>query len=256
MLKENQIYLGDCLEVMKDIDDKTVDFLFTDLPYGTTRAKFDNPIDLKLFWEQVNRITKPNACVALWAQQPFTTDLINSNRKYFKYEWIIEKNRATEFYNAKKRPLKAHETVLIFYRKPPIYNPQKTFGHPRKVSLAVHKKKCKQSENYNSAENYRDYDSTERYPRSVLKFKWPSHNKNKHHQEKPIEACEYFIRTYTNEGDLVCDCTTGSGTICLAADNLGRRFIGIELNPEIYEVASKRLDASTRESHSKDKNIC
>ncbi len=171
MLHENQIYQGDCLELMKEINSNTIDFLFTDLPYGTTRAKFDKPINLNLFWEQVNRITKPNACIALWSQQPYSTDLINSNRKHFKYEWIIEKNRATNFFNAHKQPLKAHETILIFYRKPPTYNPQKTKGHVRKVSLAKHQKKGKQSVNYNNGKAF-DYDSTERFPRSVLKFKW------------------------------------------------------------------------------------
>lgn len=242
MLEENQIHLGDCLELMKNIEDSSVDFLFTDLPYGTTNADFDKPIDLNRFWEQVNRITKPNACVALWCQQPFTTDLVNSNRRYFKYEWVIEKNRSTGFLNAKKQPLKAHETVLVFYRKQPTYNPQKTDGHPRKVSLASHKKKCKQSENYNGAENYRDYDSTERYPRSVLQFKWPAQKHHEHPQQKPIEACEYFIRTYTNEGDLVCDCTTGVGTICRAAKKLNRRFIGFEKDPEFYLKAKKNCN--------------
>lgn len=242
MLETNQIYLGDCLELMKNIDDGAVDFLFTDLPYGTTNADFDTPIDLNLFWEQVNRITKQNACIALWCQQPFTTDLINSNRKYFKYEWVIEKNRSTGFLNAKKQPLKAHETVLIFYRKQPTYNPQKTDGHPRKVALATHKQKCKQSENYNDAEKYRDYDSTERYPRSVLKFKWPPQNHHDHPQQKPIEACEYFIRTYTNEGDLVVDCTTGVGTICRAAKNLNRQFIGFEKKFEFFEIAKGKCN--------------
>ena len=237
MLETNQIYLGDCLDLMKKIDDETVDFIFTDLPYGTTNAGFDKPIDLELFWEQVNRVTKQSACVALWCQQPFTTDLVNSNRKHFKYEWVIEKNRRTGFLNAKKHPLKAHETVLIFYRKQPTYNPQKTQGHPRKVSLASHKKKCRQSENYNEADKYTDYDSTERYPRSVLKFKWTSHNKVDHPQQKPVDGCEYFIRTYTNEGDLVVDCTTGVGTICRAARNLNRRFIGFEMEPKFHKIA-------------------
>ena len=234
MLAENQIYLGDCLELMKQIDNGTVDFLFTDLPYGTTNAEFDKPIDLELFWEQVNRITKQNACVALWCQQPFTTDLINSNRKHFKYEWVIEKTRATGNLNANRQPLKAHETILIFYRKQPTYNPQKTTGHSRKVSLGKHKSKCKQSLNYGEIKTPTDYDSTERYPRSVLKFKWPSQKDHEHPQQKPIETCEYFIRTYTNEGDLVCDCTSGVGTICRAAKNLNRRFIGFEKKFEFY----------------------
>lgn len=237
MLQVNQIYHGDCLELMKNIDDGAVDFLFTDLPYGTTNAEFDIPIDLNLFWEQVNRITKPNACVALWSQQPFTADLIYSNRKHFKYEWVIEKNRPTGFLNAKKQPLKAHETVLVFYRKPPTFTPQKTTGHPRKVSLAKHQKEKRNGENYGDL-NPSDYDSCERYPRSVLYFKWPDKNKSLHPQQKPIEACEYFIRTYTNEGDLVCDCTTGSGTICKAAQNLNRKFIGMETTEKFFKIAT------------------
>lgn len=247
MIQENKIHHGDCLELMKEIDSNSVDFLFTDLPYGTTNAKFDKPIDLILFWEQVNRITKPNACIALWTQQPFTTDVINSNRKYFKYEWVIEKNLATNFHNAKKQPLKAHETVLIFYRKPPTYNPQKTTGHPRKVSLAKHKANCKESENYNKNTKLTSYDSTERYPRSVLNFKWPSRKKSKHPQEKPVEACEYFIKTYSNEGDLILDCTTGSGSICVAAKNLNRRFIGIEKSFDIFTIATENINRLEKE---------
>ena len=110
MLQVNRIYHGDCLELMKKIDSNSIDFLFTDLPYGTTKAKFDKPIDLERFWKEVNRVTKINACIALWSQQPYTTDLINSNRKYFKYDWIIEKGRATNFFNVKYQPLKAHES--------------------------------------------------------------------------------------------------------------------------------------------------
>lgn len=240
MLQVNRIYHGDCLELMKKIDSNSIDFLFTDLPYGTTKAKFDKPIDLERFWKEVNRVTKINACIALWSQQPYTTDLINSNRKYFKYDWIIEKGRATNFFNVKYQPLKAHESVLIFYRKPPTYNPQKTKGHPRKISLAKHQKNGKKSANYNDANAY-DYDSTERYPRTVLKFKWPPQNKCNHSQQKPIEACEYFIRTYTNEGDIICDCTAGSGTICLAAKKLKRKFIGFELSENIFDIATKNL---------------
>ncbi len=241
MFEENKIYHGDCLNLMKKINSNSIDFLFTDLPYGTTNADFDKPIDLNLFWEQVNRITKSNACVALWTQQPYTTDVINSNWKNFKYEWVIEKGRATGHYNANKQPLKAHETVLIFYRKPPTYNPQKTTGHPRKISLAKHKEKCKESPNYNKNSKLTSYDSTERYPRTVLKFKWPSQKKSLHPQQKSLEACEYFIKTYTNENDLVCDCTTGVGTICKAAKNLNRRFIGIEKNFEFFTKANKNI---------------
>ena len=241
MLQINTIHQGDCLNLMQEIDSDAIDLLFTDLPYGTTKAHFDVPIDLNLFWEQVNRITKPNACVALWSQQPFTTDLINSNRKQFKYEWIIEKGRATGHFNAKKRPMKAHESILIFYKKPPLYNPQKTYGHPRKVSLAKHKLNCKDTVNYNNNTKLTSYDSTERYPRSVLKFSWPSQNCSKHPQEKPLEACEYIIKTYTKENDLVLDCTAGSGTICVAAQNTNRNFIGIELNEEIHSIACERI---------------
>lgn len=148
------------------------------------------------------------------------------------------KNRSTGFLNAKKQPMKAHETVLIFYRKPPIYNPQKTTGHPRKVSLAKHQKGNRTGQNYGDT-NPNDYDSTERYPRSVLYFKWPARKGIEHPQQKPIVACEYFIRTYTNEGDLVVDCTTGRGTICLAANNLNRRFIGFETTQKFYEKATR-----------------
>lgn len=247
MLQTNTIYNGDCLEIMAQIDDGSVDFVFTDLPYGTTKAKFDMPLDLAAFWAQVNRIIKPNGCIALWSSQPFTTDLITSNRKMFRYEWVIEKNRSTGFLNAKKQPLKAHEEVVIFYKKSPTYNPQKTTGHPRKVSLVKHQLHCnsRTGDNYGSA-GPSNYDSTERYPRSVLKFKWPDRKGNRHPQQKPLDACEYFIRTYTNEGDLVLDCTTGSGTICKAAQNTNRAYIGIEKNADFYKAACEWLKNSEK----------
>lgn len=230
----------DCLSAMRNIPDKSIDMIFTDLPYGTTKDEKDKPIDLDALWEQYNRIVKDNGVIALWAQSPFDKILACSNFSMYRYEWIVEKGAGTGFLNAKKMPLKCHENVLIFYKKLPIYNPQMTHGHERKVSTVAHKRNCKKTVDYGS-HGLTGYDSTDRYPRDVLKFSWDKQKSSLHPQQKPVEACEYFIKTYTNEGDTVLDSTMGSGTTGVAAINLNRSFIGIEKDSERYAVAKNRI---------------
>lgn len=247
---------GNCLELMKDIPDKSIDMIFTDLPYGTTQNKFDIRIDLDKLWNQFRRIIKDNGCIALWAQAPFNHILAMSNIKQYRYEWIIEKTRGTGHLNSKKMPMKTHENVLvfgdvgnfeeqpetlqIFYKKLPLYNPQMTHNHTRKVSTAKHKRNSKKTTNYGEFE-FTTYDSTDRYPRDVLKFKWDTQKSSLHPNQKPVSACEYFINTYTNVGDVVLDCCMGSGTTGVACKNLNRRFIGIELDENYFEIAKKRI---------------
>ena len=195
-------------------------------------------------WKEFNRVLKRNGCVALWAQPPFDKVLAVSNLKQFRYEWIVQKTSPTGFLNANKMPMKAHESVLIFYDHLPTYNPQKTTGHPRKVSTARHKRNSKKSSNYNDYE-FKSYDSTERFPLDVLTFSWDKQKSRLHSTQKPVEACEYFIKTYTNKGDTVLDCCMGSATTGVACQNTERNFIGIEKEPEIFKIAEKRLKSRT-----------
>ena len=240
-LEINRIYQRDCLEGMKMIPDKSIDMILCDLPYGTTRNKWDSVIDLSKLWEQYERIIKDNGAIVLTAQTPFDKVLGASNLKLLKYEWIWEKTSATGHLNAKKMPMKAHENILVFYKKLPTYNPQKTTGHVRKVSKAEHKINCKVTTNYND-HGLTTYDSTERYPRSVQVFATDKQKEAYHPTQKPVALFEYLIKTYTNEGDIILDNCIGSGTTAIAATLNNRRWIGFETESEYIELANKRLD--------------
>jgi len=230
--------------LLPNIPDKSVDLIFSDMPYNiTARNSWDQAIDLPRLWIEYERIIKDNGVIALWAQSPFDKILAMSNMKLYRYEWIIKKTSATGFLNAKKMPLKAHENILIFYKKLPTYNPQKTTGHPRKVSTAAHKRNCKMSTDYNEHE-LTTYDSTERYPIDVLEFKWDKQKSALHPTQKPVAACEYIIKTYTNRGGLVLDSFMGAGTTGVAAQNLGRGFIGMENDKTMFEIAKNRISTS------------
>lgn len=232
---------GDCLAEMAKLPDRSIDMVLCDLPYGTTaRNKWDNVIPLDLLWEQYGRIVKDDGVIALWSQMPFTAILAASNMKLFRYEWIIEKTNATGFLNANRMPMKAHENVLIFYKKLPVYHPQMTHGHERKISTAAHKRNSKKSMDYGE-HGLTTYDSTDRYPRDVLTFSWDKQKSRLHPTQKPVAACEYFIETYTDKGDTVLDNCMGSGTTGVACCNLGRNFIGIELEKEYFDIAEERL---------------
>lgn len=231
------LYNGDCLEVMKQIDDKSIDMVLCDPPYGTTRNKWDIVIDLTKFFEQINRVIKDEGAIVLFSQMPFTVDLINANRKYFRYEWIWEKPSATGFLNAKKMPLKAHENVVVFYKTLPIYNPQFTEGSQVAVKSAH-----SYTKNYGKyiLHNYNSHGR--RFPRDVLKIKTESQYKKFNATQKPVPLMEYFIKTYTNEGMTVLDPTMGAGTTGVACKNLNRNFIGIEKDEEMYRYAYFRVN--------------
>lgn len=188
---------------------------------------------------QYERIIKDNGCVALWAQSPFDKLLACSNIKHYRYEWIIEKTSATGFLNAKKMPMKCHENILIFYRKLPTYNPQKTTGHE---PVHAYTKHTDNGPCYGTGVlGIRGGGATDRYPRDVLKFKWDKQTSRIHPTQKPLEACKYMIRTYTNEGDLVLDSCMGSNTTGLACKELNRRYIGIELDMGYFEMSKRRV---------------
>lgn len=232
---------GDCLEKMKDISDKSIDMILCDLPYGTTKNKWDSIIPLDKLWEQYNRVVKDNGAIILFAQTPFDKVLGYSNLKMLKYEWIWEKTSATGYLNAKKMPMKAHENILVFYKKLPTYNPQKTTGHKRKVSKAEHKINCVKTTNY-GVHDLTTYDSTERYPRSVQVFKTDKQKEALHPTQKPVELLEYLIKTYTNKNETVLDNTMGSGSTGVACVNTKRNFIGIELEDDYFDIAKNRID--------------
>lgn len=227
---------------MKDIPDGGVDMILCDLPYGTTaRNKWDTVIPFEPLWEQYERVIKDNGAIVLTAQTPFDKVLGCSNLKLLRYEWIWEKTSATGHLNAKRMPMKAHENILVFYKKLPTYNPQKTTGHERKVSTAKHKRNSVMTTNYNE-HGLTTYDSTERYPRSVQVFATDKQKEALHPTQKPIALFEYLIKTYTNEGETVLDNCIGVGTTSIAAINTGRNWIGIELEKKYVDIANNRIE--------------
>lgn len=232
---------GDCLTKMKDINSKSIDLVCCDMPYGTTNCRWDAVINLDELWAHYNRIVKPNGAIILFAQTPFDKVLGVSNLKDLRYEIVWEKTNPTGHLNAKRMPMKAHENILVFYKQLPTYNPQKTTGHARKS--ATKRKDVTQIYNDQSFSEL-PYDSTERYPRSVLRLKSDKQTSKLHPTQKPLALIEWIVKTYSNEGDTVLDNTMGSGTTGVACKNLGRRFIGIEIDKQYFEVASQRIKAA------------
>ena len=244
MIELNKIHLGDCLQVMQSIDDKSIDMILCDLPYNITQNQWDKMIPLDKLWEQYERIIKDHGAIVLTASQPFTSILIMSNLKLFRYEWIWVKNKSTGFLNAKKIPLKNHESILVFYKKTPNYFPQKTTGHKPVNSYT---KNTSDGNNYGETKKHiKGGGQTDRYPQTVIYFDVVnndnSNNDKYHSTQKPVSLFEYIIKTYSKEGELVLDNTIGSGTTAIASLNTKRRFIGIEKEPDYVKIANKRID--------------
>ena len=233
---------GDCLELMKDIPDESIDMILCDLPYGTTKNKWDSVIPLNKLWKSYERIIKDNGAIVLFSQMPFSAELVHSNLKLFKYEWIWQKDNGTGFLNAKKMPLKIHENILVFYKKLPLYNPQMRTGFkPYKCKQGRH------STNYGAYEQGHITESNgERYPIDIIKFKKDS---GLHPTQKPVELLEYLIKTYTNENETVLDNCMGSGSTGVACINTNRDFIGYELNEEYFNIAQNRLREAWKEKY-------
>jgi DNA modification methylase len=224
---------GDCLEVMKTIESGSVDAIITDPPYGTTACKWDSVIPFEPMWEQLNRIIKPNGAIILFGSEPFSSALRMSNIKNYKYDWVWEKNRATNVLNAKKQPLRCLENISIFNVKK--YNPQGL-----KVCNERSRNSKKDSDIYGSGQNKTYIQKFTNYPKQLLKFK--SVQRNQHPTQKPVVLMEYLIKTYTNETETVLDFTMGSGSTGVAAKNLNRNFIGIEQDDNYFEIAKKRIE--------------
>ena len=234
---------GDCLEVMKSIPDGSIDMVLTDPPYGTTACKWDSVIPFEPMWERINKLIKPNGAIVLFSSQPFTSALVMSNPKVFRYEMIWEKERPTNIFFVKKQIAKVHENILIFYKHQPVYNPQmeKSMGVNRRL-YDGNESKTHPRQKYKSSN---DYNYKIRYPRSVKKIN-RDRQKNAHPTQKPVALLEYLIKTYTNEGETVLDFTMGSGSTGVACKNTGRNFIGIELDEEYFEIAKKRIEETNQ----------
>ena len=226
----NNVFEGDCLEIMKQLPDKSIDMVLCDLPYGTTQNKWDSVIPLGELWQQYRRIVKDDGAIVLTSQGMFTAELMVSNPKMFRYKWIWEKSKSTNFLNAKKQPLRKHEDVCVFYRKQPVYHPQMIDGLPYDKGI----RKNQLSGSYGDFQPVHVHSDGKRYPTDIIYFKTAeSEGKVFHPTQKPVELGRYFVRTYTNPGDIVLDNTSGSGSFLVAALLEGRNFIGIEKNENV-----------------------
>lgn len=244
--KDDSIWLmkGDCLERMKEIESGSVDMVLADVPYGTTQCKWDSIIPLAPMWEQLKRIIKPNGAIVMTASQPFTSILGASNICELRYSWQWVKSRATGHLNAKKMPMKNLEDILIFYKKQPTYNPQGVIEcdiiQHNSMSHSLRGKETDVTSVVTGGIEFKPYkQSLTNYPRQLIEI--ASEGKTVHPTQKPVALMEYLIKTYTNEGDTVLDFTAGSGTTGVAARNLGRKFIGIEMDDHYFEVAKGRI---------------
>jgi len=243
----NNIYNGDCLELMNGISDKSIDMILCDLPYGTTQCKWDSVIDFNKLWLQYNRIIKDNGAIVLFGSEPFTSNLINSNISNFKYNWIWQKNKSTGFLNSKKQPLNDHETISVFCNQQTTYNPQMTIAD-RIYKRGLNKREDNSSECYGNQKDWVQVDSGLRYPKRIIYFDNNNTRNQLHPTEKPVALCEYLINTYSNEGNLILDNCIGSGTTAVSAINTSRSYIGIELDEEYFKIAKNRINDLTLEN--------
>lgn len=240
-----RLFQGDCLEVMDKLIEKGIKFdaIITDPPYGTTQCKWDSIIPFDKMWERLNKVININTPIVLFGSEPYTSTLISSNLKNFKYNWIWEKDKATGHLNAKKQPMRKTELISIFYNKQCVYNPQ--LSKKPKENIRPPTTKRKNIDNYGSMdkESVRGIPIDMSYPNEILKFRGCFGDKGKslHPTQKPVDLLEYLINTYTNENELILDFTCGSGTTLLASRNLKRKCIGIELEGKYCEIAKNRL---------------
>jgi site-specific DNA-methyltransferase (adenine-specific) len=240
----NKIINNDCIKAMKDIEDNSIDMVLCDLPYGTTQNKWDIVIPLEPLWEQYKRVCKENAAILLFSQTPFDKVLGCSNLEMLRYEWIWIKSKATGHYNCRKMPLKKHENILVFYKKLPTYNPQMAIGKP----YINNTKPFIQGSNYGVNKKYNFYvNKGTRFPNSILIFDSINTNKQLHPTQKPLALCEYFIKTYTDEQEVILDNCIGSGTTAIAAINTNRKYIGIEKDKKYYDMAVQRIKERNEE---------
>ncbi len=240
---KNKIIQGDCLELMKDIPDKSIDMILCDLPYGTTACRWDTVIPFEPLWKQYKRIIKDNGVIVLTASQPFTSALVMSNPEMFKHEYIWIKNRGSNFANTVREPMKEHESVLVFANKKWTYNKQMQ----ERTGGGIERSKYLVEHNNQNREGTREFEGRPHHSISGMRVpsSWQKFNVEVglHPTQKPVALFEYLIKTYTNEGDLVLDNCAGSGTTGVACKNLNRNYILIEKEPEYIDIINKRLDS-------------
>jgi site-specific DNA-methyltransferase (adenine-specific) len=235
---------------MKSIPDKSIDAIITDPPYGTTACKWDSVIPFDLMWEQLNRIIKPNGAIVLFGSEPFSSFLRISNIQNYRYDWIWDKVSTTNFANSKKMPLSCNETISVFYKSLPTYNPIMTDAKPYRIRPVSKPKENTSETNKQASGKTRqysdDYQKDKRYPRKIIELSCKIAECNSlnrvHPTQKPELLMEYLIKTYTNENETVLDFTMGSGTTGVACKNLNRKFIGIEMDDKYFEIAKKRIE--------------
>ena len=254
MMEKNKLYKGDCLEVMRNFPDHCVDLIISDPPYGVLNksnpnAQWDKEVDLKALWAQYKRVVKPNGAILLFGQGLFAAKLIMSNPKWFKFDFVWDKVRKSNFLNCKRMPMRQHEQVLVFYKKPPTYNPQMVYTGPHQRNHNRGKGSDEQTNNcfgrFRAAETIiSDY----KYPGTIVKFS-KGHGKEDwmHSTAKPVSLLRWLIRTYSNEGDLILDSFAGSGSTLVAAIDEKRDWVGIELSEKYYEICEKRIKDRLRE---------
>ncbi len=240
-----QLWQGDCLEEMGRIADGSIDLVLADVPYGTTACKWDSIIPLEPMWEQLKRVIKPNGAIVMTASQPFTTTLIASNMKMFKYELIWKKQQGTSAGIARYRPMPAHENIVVFGLGKTTYNPVMRTGFKPWRRIETGKEIANEhGYGYKNKKGFVKEGGETRYPLSHIKIaQEKGRNKQKHPTQKPVALMEYLIKTYTNEGETVLDFTMGSGTTGVACKNLNRNFIGIELDPDYFKIAKERIES-------------
>lgn len=248
----NKVTQGDCLEVMRQIPDKSVDMILCDLPYGITTCKWDTIIPFEPLWAEYERVIKDNGAIVLTASQPFTSALVMSNPKLFRYALVWDKVNISSPLLAKKQPLKSHEDILLFYKKQPTYNPQMTRGVKWKRGGKSQAPIKYLDETREFRRDFCDDKTDLKYPKSIMTFSNADRTNKVHPTQKPVALFEYLIKTYTNEGETVLDNCLGSGTTAIAAINTNRQFIGIEREPEYVEIANRRIAEALAQKSTQD----
>ena len=243
-MQHNRIILGDCLDEMSKIPNESIDMILCDLPYGTTQCRWDTVIPFEELWKQYERIIKSNGAIVLTAIQPFTSTLVMSNMKMFRYSLVWEKSKSTGYLNSKKMPMRAHEDILVFYKNLPTYNPQKTIGVPYDKGKANRPTEVYREQ---KGEIHVKNEDGLRYPRSVQYFKTAeSEGKVLHSTQKPISLFEWLIKTYSNENDVILDNCIGSGTTAIAAIRTKRNYLGIENDENYYNITINRIEEENK----------
>lgn len=247
-MKRNYIKQGDCLKLMDELPDKSIDMILCDLPYGETNNPRDKPISFAPLWEQYKRIIKKNGAILLFGQGKFFIDLAESNREWYRYDLIWDKVLTTGFLNANRMPLRRHEKIAVFYERQPTYHPQFMQGKPLHGKGTAYLEKETKNRNYGKFGQMEDTrkGSCEKYPTSILRYAKPHPSKARHPTEKPVPLLEYLIQTYTNTGETVLDNCMGSGSTAVACIRSGRHYVGYELQEEYYSIAKGRIAEEER----------